>query len=131
MARQYDNLTDGEDIALEGGEMYETASGDIAVVSRVAAARQSVIRELPAIPGSIPRRPRWGGGLAASVHKSITTAEMSRMASQCRARLLANPRITKTHDVSVKRGDEGVVVLIRADAVDGRIEEKIIVRGVR
>lgn len=53
------------------------------------------------------------------------------MASQCRARLLANPRITKTHDVSVKRGDEGVVVLIRADAVDGRIEEKIIVRGVR
>lgn len=47
---------DGEDICLRGGEMFESTGRDILTVTGRDAARQSVVRELPANSGSFPRR---------------------------------------------------------------------------
>lgn len=129
MERKYDRLLDGEDIMLEGGEMFETDAGDIATVTSVAAARQSVIRELPASPGSSPRRPAWGAGLSSSVNRSVTSSELARLSSRCRARLLVNPRVRRVNGCSATLGEYGAVVEIRVDSLEGSIEERVVING--
>lgn len=129
MTRPFDPILDGEDISLEAGRMDETPAGDIAVVTGRAAARQSVIRELPASPGSLPRRPSWGAGLSSGVHKPVTRAEMARMTTAVRSRLDANPRISRTREVDVSRTEDGTVVSFRADTMDGVVVEDLIINS--
>lgn len=97
----------GEDISLAGGDFSETGSGDLAVVTKLAAARQSIFRELPATPGSFPRRPAWGGGLNAMLFKNNDPTNRSAAVSRCRARLAANPRLTKISNVSADTQPDG------------------------
>src|ERR1044071_406316 len=78
----------GEDISLLGGEMSETAHGDIATVTGVQAAKQSVIRETIANPGAFPRRPTWGAGLSGLLFKGATSGTRDRATSKARARIL-------------------------------------------
>lgn len=127
-------VLDGEDVLCHGGEMRETKSGDIATVSGTQAARQSVIRELPANPGSLPRRQDWGGGLEGMLMKGSTSATRDRMVSRARARLLVNPRIVKVHEVNAVIDDDGITTLnVRADTISGFIDAPIVVKppGVR
>lgn len=126
-------VLDGEDVLCHGGEMMETKSGDIATVSGVQAARQSVVRELPANPGSLPRRQDWGGGLEGMLMKGATSSVRDRMVSRARARLLANPRIVKVHEVSTT-SEEGVTTLnVRADTISGFLDTPVVIKppGVR
>lgn len=118
----------GEDVSLVGGDMSETSSNDIAVVTGISCARQSVRREMPSNPGAFARRPDWGGGLSALLFKGNTPAVRDRAMSRCKERMLANVRITKTHEVSILPEDEGFTVAIRADAVGGRLEDTFLVR---
>lgn len=132
--RSKEDLLDGEDVLLHAGEMMETKNGDIATVTGAQAARQSVVRELPANPGSLPRRPDWGGGLQGLVFKGATSATRDRMVSRARARLLANPRIVKVNEVSTTILENGQTRLtVRADTISGFIDEQIVVKppGVR
>lgn len=125
--REFDDLEiEGEDIALNGGFFTETPHGDLAVVTREAAARQSVIREMPANPGSFARRPQWGAGLSGLIFKGMTPNTRERAVSRARARLLANPRISRVNDVSttVETRDDGRADLrlhVAADAVGGPV----------
>jgi phage baseplate assembly protein W len=118
----------GEDISLRGGVMSENANRDIATVTGVAAARQSVLRELPANPGSFPRRPDWGGGLSGLLFKGATQSTRDRIVSRARSRLLVNPRIFKTHEVSTTVEDGGVQLTVRADALGGFIDEQTLIK---
>lgn len=131
--RPKDEILDGEDIALRAGEMFETKSGDFATVTGVQAARQSVNRELPANPGSLPRRPDWGGGLAGLLMKGATTSVRDRMQSRAKARLLANPRIFKVHEVTASVISGGTRLAVRADVLGGLIDEQFVIKppGVR
>jgi len=112
-----------EDISLRGGEMSENANGDIACVTGVACAKQSVIRELPANPGSFPRRPEWGGGLSGMLFKGATQAVRDRIQSRARTRLLANRRIFKVHEVITTIEDGFLQLIVRCDSLGGYIEE--------
>lgn len=124
-----EELIDGEDISMfanqsgETGGMHVTPAGDLATVTRVPLARQSVIRELPQPRGSFPRRPGWGGGMNALMFRGATPATRDQMESQARACLEANPRLRQVHEVltSVETdGDEDVLRLrVRADATSG------------
>lgn len=131
--RPREDIFDGEDIALRAGEMFETKNGDIATVTGVQAARQSVNRELPANPGSFPRRPQWGGGLSGMLMKGATSSVRDRIVSRAKARLLANPRIVKVHEVSAQVIDGGIRLTVRADALGGFIDEQLVIKppGVR
>jgi phage baseplate assembly protein W len=112
---------DGEDIKIP---MIESQSGDLTMVSGVDAARQSVLRELPANPGSFPRRPTWGGGMSGLILKGATGATRDQMQARARARLLANPRITKVHECAASvNGIDGVLLNIRCDALGGFVDE--------
>lgn len=115
----------GEDIYLSG-DFAESAHGDLATVSGVAAARQSILRELPANPGSFPRRPDWGGGLSGQLFKGATVSNRDRIASRVRARLEANPRVIKANEVSTSVGQSGVSVTIRVDVLGGRVDEQML-----
>ena len=131
--RGSEDILDGEDVLLNGGEMLETRNGDLAVVTGTLAARQSVIRELPANPGSLPRRPDWGGGLQGMLMKGATSATRDRMTSRARARLLANQRIVKVNEISTTVIDGGTRLNVRADTIGGFIDEQVVVKppGVR
>lgn len=119
----------GEDVSMLGGELGETPGGDWAVVRDRDAARQSIIRELPSPPGSLPSRPEWGGGLNALVMKPASQANRDLARSQSQARLDANPRILKTNEVSVaKFAGGGIVVTVRADAKGGPIEAQTLIK---
>lgn len=126
--REFDDPEiEGEDIALNGGFFTETPHGDLAVVVREAAAKQSVIREMPANPGTFARRPQWGGGLSGLIFKGMTPNTRERAVSRARARLLANPRIARVNEVSttVEVRDDGRADLrlhVRADAVGGPVD---------
>lgn len=131
--RPKDEILDNEDIALRAGEMFETKSGDIATVVGIQATRQHVLREIPANPGSFPRRPEWGGGLQGMIFKGVTSSVRDRMQSRAKARLLANKNIVKVHEVSTQIIDGGVRLTIRADAIGGPIDEQLVIKppGVR
>lgn len=118
----------GEDISLDGGDMSENASRDIATVSGVACARQSIIRELPANPGSLPRRPQWGGGLSGMLLKNNTEANRDRAVSRSRDRLQANPRVTKINEISATAESTGIRINIRADVVGGPLSTTFVVK---
>lgn len=118
----------GEDISLQGGDMSETSFNDIATVVGVDAARQSVIRELPANPGSFARRPLWGAGLAATVFKASTVALRDRMQARIKERLLANPRVISVREATVAATSTGTEVTVRVDVVGGRIDETLVVK---
>lgn len=119
---------DGEDICLRGGEMFESTGRDILTVTGRDAARQSVVRELPANSGSFPRRPEWGGGLSGMLFKGATPAVRDRMHSRAKSRLFANPRIVKVHEVSTAVGIDGVTLTVRCDALGGFIDETTLIR---
>lgn len=128
-ANESDNIQlNGEDICLRGGQMSENANRDIATVVGVDAAKQSVLRELPVNPGSFPRRPEWGGGLSGLLHKGATQVVRDRMQSRALTRLLANPRIVKTHEVSTTVNDDGLTLTVRCDALGGFIEETTLIK---
>lgn len=118
----------GEDISLVGGEMTETNHGDIAVVTGLEAAKQSVIREMQANPGSFPRRPEWGAGLSGMLFKGATTSVRDRVVSRARARLHRNPRIAIVHEVSTSLETGGVKLSVRCDAVGGPIHPTTIIK---
>lgn len=118
-----------EDISLRGGVMSENANGDIACVTGVASSKQSVIRELPANPGSFPRRPNWGGGLAGMLFKGATPATRDRIVSRARARLAENPRILKTHQVSTEVSEDGFLLLtVQCDSLGGFVEDTTVIK---
>jgi phage baseplate assembly protein W len=119
---------EGEDIALRGGVMSETAHGDLATVRGVDAAKQSINRELPASPGSFPRRPLWGGGLAGLQFKNATPATKDRAITRSRARLLVNPRVKRIEEVSGIIADTGIVLTVRVDTISGRLDSEIVVK---
>lgn len=118
----------GEDISVAQGVFAVSAHGDLCVVRGVDCARQSVIRELPANPGSFARRPAWGAGLQSMIFKNQSGAQRDRAVSQCRARLIANPRIVATREVTAEINDVGLIVSVRADAYGGLLDETIVVR---
>lgn len=118
----------GEDIYLRGGEFAETASGDLATVRGVECAKQSVIRELTTNQGSFPRRQEWGAGLSGLLFKGNSVATRDRVVSRAKTRVQANPRITRTHEVSATAIDQGVRLYVRADAVGGPLEVESIVK---
>lgn len=118
----------GEDISLLEGIMHEGTNGDLAVVTGVHAARQSVIREMVASPGSFPRRTEWGAGLSGLLFKGASVSVRDRAVSRARARLLANPRIVKVNEVSTTIEERGLKLTIRCDAVGGTIEENTVIK---
>lgn len=118
----------GEDISLVNGEMTETDHGDIAVVTGLKAAQQSVIRECVANPGSFPRRPNWGAGLSGLLFKGLTSSTRDRAQSRARARILANPRIVKVHEVSTSVEDKGLKLTVRCDAFGGPVQLTTVVK---
>lgn len=124
----------GEDISLVGGDMTETPSGDLGTVVGPAAARQSIVRELPANPNSFPRRPSWGGGLSGLLFKGASVANRERAESRARARCLANPRVTRVNSVtSVIESTSGIRVDVDVSTPGGRISASAVVKppGVR
>lgn len=118
----------GEDISLVNGQMTETDHGDIAVVTGVNAAKQSIIREVSANPGSFPRRPQWGAGLSGLIFKGVTSSTRDRAQSRARARILVNPRVAKVHEVSTSVGEKGLKLNIRCDAFGGPITDTIVIK---
>lgn len=118
----------GEDISLQAGEFTENANGDLATVTGAACARQSAIRETIHNPGSFPRRPLWGAGVAGLLFKGNTPAIRDRVVSRTRARLLVNPRITKVHEVSASLEEYGTRIFIRCDTPGGFLEAAAVVR---
>lgn len=118
----------GEDISLVGGDYSETSSGDLAVVVKEAAARQSILRELPKSPGHFPRRPELGGGIEAQLFKGATQTGRDQLVARCRARLSANPRVARVQEVSASSDATGqTVVSIRVDVVGGQtLDDKIV-----
>lgn len=112
-----------EDIALTGGSFSESPSGDLSVVRGVAETRQSVYRELPAVRGSVPRRPNWGGDLNGIIMQSRSRDNLDKAATRARACLTSNPRISKVHEVSIFVDDnDNTVVRVRADSKFGPVE---------
>ena len=126
------DLIAGEDIYLQH-DMPESAHNDLLTVVGRDAARQSIIRELPANPGSFARRPEWGAGLAGEIFRSSTISQRDRMVSRARARLHANPRVLATRDVSARAMADGTEVSVRVDVPGGRIDTQLVIRppGVR
>lgn len=122
----------GEDIYLQGG-MLETPHNDLMTVVGRDAARQSIIRELPANPGSFARRPEWGAGLSGEVFKSSTVAQRDRMVSRVKTRLLANPRVLAVRDVSAQGVDDGTEIFVRVDVPGGHVDAQLVIKppGVR
>lgn len=109
----------GEDISLVGGSLGVTSSGDWVTVRGIDAAKQSVVREFPANPGSFVHRQEWGVGLSGLLFKGATSSTRDLAVSRGRARLHANLRITKVREVSATLPQTGIKMTIRADAVDG------------
>lgn len=123
----------GEDVSLAGGDMCVTANGDLGVVVAVAAARQSILRELPANPGSFARRQEWGGGLQGLLFKGATPAVREKIESRARTRLLANPRVTTVNNVSATLETAGLVLAVDVNVPSGRLVQDVVVKtpGVR
>ncbi len=109
----------GEDIALTNGTLGVTPHGDWTTVRGVDAARQSVIRELPANPNSFTHRSEWGGGLSGLMFKGATSSTRDQAISRATARLKANPRIIRIQEISAKLPETGIQLIVRADAVGG------------
>lgn len=122
-AEQVPDPTDlgGEDILLGPNGLEVTPAGDWATVTGVAAAKQSVLRELPASPGSFVRRPQWGGGLQALMFKGATPARRDEAVARAKARLRANPRISRVREVSGEIGEYGIQLTVDADAAGGKL----------
>jgi phage baseplate assembly protein W len=122
----------GEDVLLQE-DMFESPQNDFMTVVGRDAARQSIIRELPANPGSFARRQDWGAGLSAEVFKSSTVARRDRMVSRSRARLHANPRVLATRDVSANAIDDGTEIFVSVDVAGGRLDAQLVIKtpGVR
>lgn len=118
----------GEDISLTNGQMEETDNGDIAVVTGMRAAQQSVIREMVHNPGSFPRRPEWGAGLSGLLFKGMTSSTKDRAQSRARARLLVNPRIVKVNEVVAANDDNGLKLTVRCDAFGGPIKTTTLIK---
>jgi phage baseplate assembly protein W len=125
---EQDTNTEGEDIQCRGGQMYETDAGDLAVVLGVATTIQSIEREIPANPGSFPRRPEWGGGLNGMLFKGASLANRDRITTRALARLHANPRVQKVDEVSTTVDLDGTAVTIRAQSISGFIEDTIVIK---
>ncbi len=123
----------GFDIALPGGDFVVTDAGDWGLVGGVPCARQSVLREIPATVGSFPRRPTYGGGVAAMIFKGATKATRDKAVSSARVVLHRNPRIKRINDVSAGPSavGQGIVITLDADAVDGRLTAQIPLKPVR
>ena len=118
----------GEDISLTNGEMTVTDHGDIAVVTSLKAAQQSVIREVIANPGSFPRRPEWGAGLSGLLFKGVTSSTRDRAQSRARARILKNPRIVRVNEVSTSIQDSGLKLTVRCDAFGGPVQVTTLIK---
>lgn len=118
----------GEDISLTNGQMSETDHGDVAVVTGLQAARQSVIREMIASPGSFPRRPEWGAGLSGLLYKGVTSSTKDRSVSRARTRLLLNPRVARVHEVRASTEDNGLKLTVRCDAFGGPIHDTVVIK---
>lgn len=123
----------GEDISMLHGDMTETDNGDIAVVTGLQAAQQSVTREMIANPGSFPRRPEWGAGLSGLLFKGVVSSTKDRAQSRARARIHANPRIVKIHEVSASMEDRsvqtsGLKLTVRCDAFGGPIDQTTVIK---
>ncbi len=112
----------GEDISLADGTLGVTPHGDWTSLTGVDAARQSVVRELPASPGSFAQRPEWGGGLSGLLFKGATSSVRDQAVSKARARLKANPRIRRVLEVSATLPQTGVKMTVRADSVGGPLD---------
>ena len=125
-----DTTIGGGDIALPNGKKTVTAAGDWAVITGRDAAEQSVIRETLAPKGSLPRRPRWGRGVAALMFKGATKATRDAAVAATRAGMLANPRIRSVTSVSAtpSQNGQGTVLSVQGVAVDGPISVTTVIK---
>lgn len=115
----------GEDISLVGGDYSITPAGDLSAVIGKDAARQSILRELPAPQGALARRPEWGEGLSGLLFKGASQTSRERAESRSRARLLANPRVTRVNSVAAGLTESGISLSVDVDTVGGRLEARV------
>lgn len=108
----------GEDVALGAAGVPLAPSGSWATVTRVAAARQSVIREASANPRSLVRRPEWGMGMPARLFRGITKSFRDDITATITRRMNANQRVSSVQQVAVTEldGVEGIGVDLRFTA---------------
>lgn len=125
---ELDQNTEGEDVKIFGGQMFETDYGDLAVTVGVETTAQSIERELPANPGTFTRRPEWGGGLNGMVFKGATISNRDRIQTRSLARLHANQRVLKIDEVSTTVEDDGLTLTVRVESLSGRVEDSILIK---
>lgn len=115
----------GEDVALVDLDRIPdrriASHGDWEVVRDVPAARQSVLREASATPGSLVRRPDWGWGGRDAVMRPASRAQRDDLEVRARRRLAANARVTRTVAVEVQtfqtiNGAQGIRVTAQVEA---------------
>lgn len=75
------------------GDLVETLTGDLAVLSGVPNVRQALVRRMLCAPGELVWAPRHGGGLVTSLERLNSPAQRLLMAQLGRANLLQDRRV--------------------------------------
>lgn len=75
------------------GDLAETPTGDLAVLSGVPNVRQALLRRMLCAPGELVWAPRHGGGLVTSLERLNSPANRLLMAQLGRANLLQDRRV--------------------------------------
>lgn len=118
-------LLGGEDVAVINGDHVLTVAGTLQTLKGVDAAKQSVVREAAANPGSMPRLPEWGYGLPALLFQGNTKSSRGEIESRTRNGLRRNPRIKNINNVSTIVLKTGIALNIDCDATDGALAATI------
>jgi hypothetical protein len=102
----------GADVAFGSGMTIE--AGDWKLVTKDAAAIQSVRRETVAGVGALSSRPEWGAGATDAVFRGITRSASDALLSRTRDRARKNPRVGKIIDVRLQRmtGIDGSALIV-------------------
>jgi phage baseplate assembly protein W len=110
----------GEDL-LFTDDLQVTASGDYALVSGMAALRQSILNRLVTAPGEYAVRPDYGVGVRKWVKKRLTRFEQDNLRQTIIEQLGQEDRIEKVNEVTVERDDigtnTGVKISVRVTAI--------------
>ena len=91
------------DLSLNGDDLAETSTGDLAVVSGAPNLAQAVLRRLIRAPGELVWAPGYGAGLTRFIEQANTPATRLVAAQLGRRSLRQDPRVDEV-DVSVTAG---------------------------